>query len=183
MVATSDTSSLQEQIKSILRKHFKNAAIDVRAAFEERVFIVLVSPALDGKTEQEKQRLSWIALEDSARLATHRISFITAYSFEELFNIPFRARVALSKNSSAYTKGKFLTALVKNNLQKYLDSDSLIDVRLQTDCHIGVRVVSPTLNGKTAIEKNNLIREISKEALREDAELLAFAVAYSTDEL
>ena len=183
MVALNDALDVQEQIKLALRKYFKDAAIELRPATEGRVYIVIVSPTLDGKIERQKQDLAWEALEKELGAATQKISLVIAYSFDELFNMSFRVRAARNKNSPECIRRENLLTLVENNLRSFLDKDSLIHLRCQADCRIGVRVVSPTLNGRTATEKNEMIREASLSALREDAELLSFVVAYSTDEL
>lgn len=78
---------LPGRIRAILRAAFPEDTIDVSpSGIRENIHVIVVSRALDGKTERKKQEYVWDLLESGGLTKSElaRISLILPISIEEL---------------------------------------------------------------------------------------------------
>ncbi len=80
-----DYDSVAPRVNEILRRMLgENAAIELSPGFEGRVRIKVVSPCFNGMDESEKSGVVWNALNSELKDDANKISFVIAYSTDEL---------------------------------------------------------------------------------------------------
>ena len=73
------------KVKETLRQALgENAAIDTEEGYEGRVRVKVVSSRLNGMKERQKQNYLWEILQNDLGELSQRVSFVVAYSMDEL---------------------------------------------------------------------------------------------------
>lgn len=80
-----DFDILAPRVEQVLRKLVgTNAAIELTPGYQGRVRAKVITPFLNGMTEREKQQILWEVLRAELNGDSDSISFIVAYSMDEL---------------------------------------------------------------------------------------------------
>jgi len=82
--ATVPYEEIAPQAEAALRKAIPDAAVFTERGHLGRVRVKLIAPSLNGKTEQEKQELTWSALRAELGGAMRGVSVVIAYGTDEL---------------------------------------------------------------------------------------------------
>lgn len=81
---TFDYTAISEKAKDALRGEVPNAMVSTEEGFGGRVHVKIVSDALNGMTEREKQAFIWKILERQLGPDAQAISFVLPYGEDEL---------------------------------------------------------------------------------------------------
>ena len=80
-----DFDTAVPRVEQILRKLLgENATINLSRGFEGRIRVKVVSPKFNGLCEAEKSRAVWETLDAEMKEDVGKISFVIAYSTDEL---------------------------------------------------------------------------------------------------
>ena len=81
---TFDYAAISEKAKAALADEVPNAMVVTEPGFGGRVHVKIVSDALNGMTEREKQACIWEILERRLGADAQAISFVLPYGEDEL---------------------------------------------------------------------------------------------------
>lgn len=79
-----DFEDIARRAEEALRSAFPNSVIEVEPSYKGRVHLRIVSPAFNGKNEQEKQALVWDVLRAELEEDAQAITLALAYGMDEL---------------------------------------------------------------------------------------------------
>jgi acid stress-induced BolA-like protein IbaG/YrbA len=82
--ATYDYEALVPAVRSALEKAFPESAIELTKSYGGHIHVLLVSRALNGMGEREKQQYVWDMLQTELAEESQAVSMVIAYSTDEL---------------------------------------------------------------------------------------------------
>ena len=83
-VVSFDYAKEAEQVKKVLREEFPHAGLSMSEGWRGRVHVKIVSEFFDGKTEADKQKIVWDALDARLGAKAEAVSLVLAYGMDEI---------------------------------------------------------------------------------------------------
>ena len=79
-----DYAAVAAHAKEVLEEAFAGAAVQTEEGFRGRVHVKIVSTALNGRSEREKQEMVWSVLREHLGTEAQAVSLVLPYGLDEL---------------------------------------------------------------------------------------------------